>query len=224
VKTAPRPEPSGGALGRRSPWRPCWNDSWCGARWHTTLDPSAAGSAGLPSSASGYAFVPASIPRKRPGPFRYTGPVCCLRRDVTGSAASHFGSLSHGAAKLTLSHSARRLAPLARSLTATAGLLTLRSDATFLGDAWSLLRGAPALAAAGLPPASLMQHLDRTVQTRPRSGRTTERSLPRLERSSPSSRYHGTRPVLSYFVEQRNQAPCHERPADRKSRAEPAEA
>ena len=55
---------------------------------------------------------------------------------------------------------------------APAGLSTLRSDDVLSDLTRSLLRGAPALTAAGLPPASLMQHLDRTVQARPRSGRT----------------------------------------------------
>jgi len=121
--------------------------------------------------------VLSSIPRKRPDPIRYTGPVCYLRRDVTGSAAPPFGFLSHGAAKFTLSHSARRFAPLARGPTASAGLLTLRLDAAISGDARSLLRGAPALTAAGLAPASLMQHRNRAVQTRIRSRRTTPISI-----------------------------------------------
>ena len=121
---------------------------------------------------------------------RPSGPrsaVCCLRRDMIGSATSPFGFLSHGAAKFTLSHSARRFAPLARSPTAPAGLSTLRSDAAISGDARSLLRGAPALTAAGLPPASLMQHLDRAVQTRPRSGRTMGRSVARPAAGSPAA-------------------------------------
>ena len=118
-----------------------------------------------------------SVPRKRPGPFRYTGPVCCLRPDMTGSATSPFGFLYHGAAKFTLSHSARRFASLAQGLTAFAGLSMLRLGAAISGVTRSLLRGAPALTAAGLTPASLIQHLDQTVQIRPRSGRTMPRSL-----------------------------------------------
>ena len=43
------------------------------------------------------------------------------------------------------------------------------------GVVWSLLRGAPALTAAGLAPTSLMQHRRRAVQTRLRSGRSTIR-------------------------------------------------
>jgi len=132
---------------------------------------------GSPRSASGYTCVPSSLPRKRPAPLRSSDAVCCLRPDMTGSATSPFGFLSHGAAKFTLSHSARRLAPLARSFTATAGLSTLRSIATFSSGDWSLLRGAPAPTAAGPSPASLMQHLGRTVQARPRSRRTMCRIL-----------------------------------------------
>src|SRR5258708_2516772 len=96
---------------------------------------------------------------------------------MIGSATPPFGFLSHEAAKFTLSHWARRFAPLAQSHTASAGLSMLRSDAALSDVTRSLLRGAPALTAAGLPPASLMQHLGRTVQTRPRSGRTTALSL-----------------------------------------------
>ena len=105
--------------------------------------------------------------------------VCCLRPDMTGSATSPFGFISHGAAKFTLSHSARRFASLTRGPTTSAGLSTLRLDGAISGDAWSLLRGAPALTAAGLPPASLTQHLGRTVQVRPPSGRTMMVILPK---------------------------------------------
>jgi hypothetical protein len=97
--------------------------------------------------------------------------VCCLRREMIGSATPPFGFLSHEAAKFTLSHWAHWLASLAHSLSAVAGLLTLRSDAAISDVTRSLLRGAPALTAAGLSPASLMQHRDRTVQVRYRSGR-----------------------------------------------------
>src|SRR3989442_1475435 len=110
-------------------------------------------------------------------PLRSSVAVCCLRPDMTGSATSPFGFFSHGAAKFTLSHSAHRFASLAQDHTAFAGLSTLRSDARIPPRARSLLRGAPALTAAGLPPASLMQHLGRTVQARPRSRRTTAAEL-----------------------------------------------
>src|SRR5262245_30238512 len=93
---------------------------------------------------------------------------------MMGSATSPFGFLSHEAAKFTLSHSARRFAFLSRDPTAPGGLSTLSTGAALSGNTQSLLRGAPALTAAGLTPASLMQHLDRAVQARPRSGRTIE--------------------------------------------------
>ena len=121
--------------------------------------------------------MPSSVPRKRPAPLRTPSAVCCLRRDMIGSTASPFGFLSHEAAKFTLSHSARRLAPLAQGHTASAGLSTLRSDARISPRARSLLRGAPALTAAGPAPASLMQHRDRTVQVRFRSGRDMNGSI-----------------------------------------------
>jgi hypothetical protein len=56
-----------------------------------------------------------------------SGTVCCLRPGMTGSATPPFGSLSHEAAKFTLSHWARKFAPLARDHTASAGPSTLRS-------------------------------------------------------------------------------------------------
>src|SRR5688572_5158640 len=92
---------------------------------------------------------------------------------MMGSATSPFGFLSHEAAKFTLSHWARRIASLAQDHTVSAELSTLRLDAALSDVTRSLLRGAPALTAAGLAPAGLMQHLGRTVQTRLRSGRTT---------------------------------------------------
>src|SRR5712692_8797853 len=136
------------------------------------LRPTWAVEEGLPSSASGYTCVPSSIPRKRPAPLRSSDAVCCLRHDMTGSAASPFGFLCHGAAKFTLLAFGPQACSPRCSLTATAGLLTLCSVAALSGGDWSLLRGAPALAAAGLSPASLMQHRGQTVQARPRSGRT----------------------------------------------------
>ena len=136
------------------------------------LRPTWAVEEGLPSSASGCPYVPSSVPRERPAPLRPAGAVSCLRPDMTGSAAPPFGFLSHEAAKFTLSHWARRFAPLTWGHSTPVGLSTLRSDAAISDVARSLLRGAPALTAAGLPPASLMQHLGRTVQARPRSGRT----------------------------------------------------
>jgi hypothetical protein len=117
--------------------------------------------------------VPASLPRECPAPLRDSlSAVCCLRPEMTGSATPPFGFLSHEAAKFTLPHWARRFAPLAQSLSTPAGLSTLRSDVDVSVAVRSLLRGAPALTAAGLAPASLMQHLDWAVHTRSRSGRT----------------------------------------------------
>ncbi len=84
--------------------------------------------------------------------------VCCLRPDMIGSAdLSPFGFLCHEAAGFTLSHWARDFAPLRRSHTAPRGLSTPRSDDSISLVVWGLLRGAPALAAAGLSPASSTQ-------------------------------------------------------------------
>jgi hypothetical protein len=137
------------------------------------IPPTWAAEEGLPSSAPGCPCVLASLPRECPAPLRDSlSAVCCLHPEMTGSATPPFGFLSHEAAKFTLPHWARRVAPLVASPSAPTGLSTLRSDAALSGVTRSLLRGAPALTAAGLAPASLMQHLDRPVQTRSRSGRT----------------------------------------------------
>jgi hypothetical protein len=81
-----------------------------------------------------------------------------------------------------------QVCPPRRNPTVPAGPSTLRIDVALSDAAWSLLRGAPALTAAGLPPASLMQHLGRTVQARPRSRRTTPSSLARRGVSGPCLR------------------------------------
>ena len=167
-----------------APRTPSRHDRISPSAYTHRLRPTWAAEEGLPSSVSGFPCVLASIPRKRPAPLRHQRAVCCLRPDMTGSATSPFGFLSHGAAKFTLSHSARRFAPLARNLTASAGLSTLRSGAALSDDTRSLLRGAPALTAAGLTPASLIQHRSRVVQTRPRSGRSIQECYP-VRRSHP---------------------------------------
>src|SRR5712691_2806014 len=110
------------------------------------LRPTWAVEEGLPSSASGCPCVLSSIPRKRPASLRSSDAVCCLRRDMIGSATSPFRFLSHEAAKFTLSHWARRFAPLARDHTASAGLSTLRIDAPSLttsGACYAALRRLP---------------------------------------------------------------------------------
>jgi len=91
-------------------------------------------------------------------PFRFQDAVCCLRREMTDSAyPSPFGFLCHEAARFTF-----RLGPLtcfpAGGLTATSGLSTSRLNVKLSLPVRDLLRGAPALTAAGLPPASLIQH------------------------------------------------------------------
>lgn len=72
--------------------------------------------------------VPSSIPRE--GPARRQSLARSLlpspRSDGLGPSA--FRLLSHEAARFTLSHSARRFAPLPRRLTTPGGLSTLRSD------------------------------------------------------------------------------------------------
>ena len=112
------------------------------------------------------------LPRECPAPLRLP------KRSLLPSPRND--GLGHSTFRLPISRGckvhASALGPQVRSPRVkpygSAGLSTLRSDAALSGVTRSLLRGAPALTAAGLPPASLMQHLDRTVQARPRSGRT----------------------------------------------------
>ena len=160
----------------RAPRTPSRRGGTSHSAYTRRLRPTWAVEEGLPSSASGCPCVPASIPRERPARLRSSRAVCCLRPDMTGSAAPPFGCLSHEAAKFTLSHWARRFASLVQGLTASTGLSMLRSDADLSDVTRSLLRGAPALTAAGLAPASLMQHRNRAVSTRSRSGRTMRES------------------------------------------------
>ena len=105
-----------------------------------------------------------------------SGAVCCLRRDMIGSAFPPFGSLlSRGCKVHPLGLGLRRCSPRP-SNTARRGLLTLRlADAISRGN-WSLLRGASALTAAGLAPASSTQHR-LTSDEDWRSGHTMPRSL-----------------------------------------------
>ena len=87
-----------------------------------------------------------------------SGAVCCLRRDMIGSAFPPFGSLlSRGCKVHPLGLGLRRCSPRPRH-SPRRGLSTLRSTDAISRGGWSLLRGASALAAAGLTPASSTQH------------------------------------------------------------------
>src|SRR5688572_9458856 len=80
--------------------------------------------------------------------------VCCLRRDMTGSAFPPFGSLVSRGCKVHPLGLGLRLCSPRPSHTARRGLWTLRSADAISRDDWSLLRGAAALTATGLTPAS----------------------------------------------------------------------
>ena len=83
--------------------------------------------------------------------------VCCLRREMSGSAFPPFGSLlSRGCKVHPFGLGLRLCSPRPRH-TPRRGLLTLRLDAAISRDDWSLLRGASALTATGLAPASSTQ-------------------------------------------------------------------
>jgi len=116
-----------------TPRTPSRHDGTSLSAYTRRLCPTWAVEEGLPSSASGYPCVPASLPRERPAPLRTPGAVCCLHRDLTSSATPPFGFLSHEAAKFTLPHWARRFASLAQGHTALAGLSMLRSECRPLG-------------------------------------------------------------------------------------------
>ena len=114
-----------------------------------------------------------STPRKScPAPC--SGAVCCLRRDMIGSAFPPFGSLfSRGCKVHPFGLSLRLCSPRLRH-TPRLGLSTLRSARAISRPGWSLLRGASALAAAGLAPASSTQLGPATSRTC--SGHTTGRT------------------------------------------------
>ena len=105
-----------------------------------------------------------STPRKSCGD-PSSNAVCCLRRDMIGSAFPPFGSLlSRGCKVHPFGLGLRLCSPRPRH-TPRRGLSTLRLAAAISRLGWSLLRGASALAAAGLAPAS-------PTQLGPATGRT----------------------------------------------------
>lgn len=168
------------------------------ARFHVPLIPAAFARRGPSSRAS---LVPnqtvPACPLPYPGSVLHlsgtAGAVCCLRRGMTGSA----GSTLSGSYLTRLQSSRFRIGPAVsppspRALRPVAGPLTLRLDSAISDVARSLLRGAPALTATGLPPASLIQHRYRAVQARFRSRRGIGRSFypfpgiePRVRRARP---------------------------------------
>jgi len=97
--------------------------------------------------------------------------VCCLRRDMIGSAFPPFGSLVSRGCKVHPFGLGLRLCSPRRRHTPRRGLLTLRLAAAISRDDWSLLRGASALTATGLAPASSTQLGPATSRTC--SGHTT---------------------------------------------------
>ena len=111
-----------------------------------------------------------------------SGAVCCLRREMIGSAFPPFGSLlSRGCKVHPFGLGLRLCSPRPRP-TPRRGLLTLRlADAISRGN-WSLLRGASALTAAGLAPASSTQLGPAT--SRAVSGHTIWRSVANHPRSA----------------------------------------
>jgi len=116
--------------------------------------------------------MPSSLPRGRPAPLRSgPGAVCCLRREMSGSAGPTFRVFLSRGCKVRVMLGLRTCSPPARPMT-RGGLLTPHSDGGISSRARGLLRGAPALTAAGLAPASSMQHEPPRNSEAARSGRT----------------------------------------------------
>ena len=121
------------------------------------------------------AFATCPLPYPE-GVLRISGPshpaVCCLRRDMIGSATLPFGTYLTRRQRFTHVGPAALL-PLSGPYRPSR-LLTLRSSGRISPDARSLLHGAPGvLTVAGLAPAGLVQHRD--PGRGPRSGRDTGR-------------------------------------------------
>ena len=135
--------------------------------------PDLAAGTGLSCSASNCLRMLSSLPRGCPAPLRsVAGAVYCLRRDMSGSANPTFRVFISRGCKVRLMLGLRTCSP-PTSLTARCGLLTPHSDGEVSLNAQGLLRGAPALTATGLSPASLMQHESPRFRGDTRSGRTT---------------------------------------------------
>jgi hypothetical protein len=100
-------------------------------------------------------------------PNLFTGAVCCLRRDMSGSAIATFRLLISRGCKVRLMLGLRSCSP-PTGLTTRCGLLMPHSDAVVSHFARGLLRGASALTATGLSPVSSIQRESPTVI---RSGR-----------------------------------------------------
>jgi len=103
--------------------------------------------------------------------------VCCLRREMSGSADPPFRVPMSRGCKVRFMLGPQACSPRSRH-TPTCGLSTLHSDEGISPCARSLLRGAPALTAAGLPPASPWQQDPTRFAGRDLSGRTIHGILP----------------------------------------------
>jgi hypothetical protein len=95
--------------------------------------------------------------------------VCCLRRDMSGSASPTFRVLISRGCKVRLMLGLRTCSP-PPSLMTRRGLLTPHSDEGISSRARGLLRGASALTATGLAPVSSIQQEPSSLTVR--SGRT----------------------------------------------------
>ena len=90
-------------------------------------------------------------------PVSSTGAVCCLRRDMSGSASPAFRMFISRGCKVRMTLGLRTCSPPTHRTTRR-GLLTPHSNGEVSLDVRGLLRGAPALTATGLSPVSSIQH------------------------------------------------------------------
>ena len=149
----------------RAPRTPSRHEPTSPPAYRVRLRPTWAAEEGLSCSVLDCPCVPSSLPRE--GPVHRRFPMHSLlpspRNDGLGPSA--FRLLSHEAARFTLSHSARRFAPLARNPTAPGGLSTLRSDGQDLSHRPEpATRRSGLLTATGLAPASPAQLSGRTIK------------------------------------------------------------
>ena len=181
-KQGPFPRPAfAGFTGRRAAFPSVLRTPRTPAR-HVPLSPSAytdrlrltqAAGTGLSCSASNCVRMPSSLPRGRPAPLRSgPGAVCCLRREMSGSAGPSFRVFLSRGCKVRVMLGLRTCSPPARRMT-RGGLLTPHSGGGISSRARGLLRGASALTATGLAPVSSMQHEPPDTNSAAiRSGRT----------------------------------------------------
>src|SRR6267142_5315508 len=132
--------------------------------------------------------------------------VCCLRRDMSGSATRPFGCLCHEAVGFANAGPAN-LPPSLESYNSKRAFDAPLRHRGLPRESGACYAVAPALAAAGLPPASSVQLEPRLVETSPRFVRTYHGG-----NCSPLDGWHALNTVKGVVVR-------HSRPSLRSGRA-----